>query len=549
MQPSNLPSFPQQLPPVRAAPQTKETIEPSVSELQDQLADTTAKTTALFGKLHSLENQFSTSGIQELVAQVSALSEMIEERRHAELQHQQHVHDNEDDDNRSIHTITSHELESVPEEDESEAEESEEERSARREELGRPRTPEPTSLGMHDDYDSKDDGDRMTDPVHPPGIPDELTRRITILTDKLETCMELSQALQTRHAGTVQQIDDLHTKVKDLEGLIHTSETTRTEQAVEFAKMSDISVLLAQAQEAQEGRAQTMMQEFQKMLSEQAARQKEEQLAILEQLESNFVAQTKQLTDSTHTSIQSLESRLTSLALQFTTERAKQAGLGHLHNIGKSSRRKHGLVTPPSPTSLSDSELFNADLSKFHNFAVEHHGRERRRTQSASPSRHGRRKSSRSRSPATSTTSTTLVDSATGSIADGASIGAKPEHSFDTQAHSRSSSSDECSCRKTQLVDSLPSSDSPEKSKFNPRFPPTPAQSIHLEDMSGGRRAAAKARVAEQQIPVRIFIREAMCRSEILFMMLMQVVSNAQVAVGVIVLGIAAAAVLWRVKE
>ncbi len=67
--------------------------------------------------------------------------------------------------------------------------------------------------------------------------------------------------------------------------------------------------------------------------------------------------------------------------------------------------------------------------------------------------------------------------------------------------------------------------------------------------MSGGRRAAAKARAVEQQIPVRIFIHEAGRLSEALFMLLMQVVSNTQVAVGVFVLGIAAAAVLWRVKE
>lgn len=422
---------------------------------------------------------------------------MIDERRHAEQQHQ-HMHDSDDDDSRSIHTITSHELESVPEEDESEAEESEEERSARREELGRPRTPEPTSLGMQDDYDVKEERNRIMEPAHPPGLPDELTRRITILTDKLETCMELSQALQTRHAGTVQQIDDLHTKVKDLEELIQTTEATRSEHVVEFAKMSDISVLLTHAQEEQEGRVRNVMEGFQKMLNEQAAKQKEEQLAMLSQLESNFVAQTKQLADSAQTSIQNLESRFTSLAIQFTTERAKHAGLVGMHSVGKSSRRKHGLVTPPSPSSLSDSELYNADLSKFHNVTADHHERERRRTQSASPSRRGRRKSTRSRSPATSTTSTTLVDSATGSIADGASI------------------------------DSLQSSDSPEKSKFNPRFPPTPSQSIHLEDMSGGRRAAAKARAVEQQIPV---------------------VSNTQVAVGVFVLGVAAAAVLWRVKE
>ena len=39
----------------------------------------------------------------------------------------------------------------LQEEDEGDIEESKEERSAKREELGRPRTPEPSSLGMRDD--------------------------------------------------------------------------------------------------------------------------------------------------------------------------------------------------------------------------------------------------------------------------------------------------------------------------------------------------------------------------------------------------------------
>ncbi len=53
-----------------------------------------------------------------------------------------------------------------------------------------------------------------------------------------------------------------------------------------------------------------------------------------------------------------------------------------------------------------------------------------------------------------------------------------------------------------------------EKSKFNARLQPPPLQSILLEDMSGGRRAAAKARAVEQQIPMRIFIHEAVFKAK-----------------------------------
>ncbi len=112
-----------------------------------------------------------------------------------------------------------------------------------------------------------------------------------------------------------------------------------------LAKTRDTPVLLAHTpQEEQEGRVRNVMEGFQKLLDEQAAKQKEEPLVMLTQLESNFVAQTKQLADSAQTSIQNLESRFTSLAIQFTTERAKHAGLVGMHSVGKSSRRKHGLV-------------------------------------------------------------------------------------------------------------------------------------------------------------------------------------------------------------
>lgn len=67
------------------------------------------------------------------------------------MSHHMRGDDDDEDDGRSVCTVVPLELETVQEEDEGDVEESEEERNARREELGRPRTPEPSSMGMHDD--------------------------------------------------------------------------------------------------------------------------------------------------------------------------------------------------------------------------------------------------------------------------------------------------------------------------------------------------------------------------------------------------------------
>ena len=100
----------------------------------------------------------------------------------------------DDDDSRSICTVVPHELETVQEEDEGDIEESEEERSARREELGRPRTPEPSSLGMRDDDFDRSRRERGATATSSPSnnsISEEVTRRITSLSDQLEPALEL----------------------------------------------------------------------------------------------------------------------------------------------------------------------------------------------------------------------------------------------------------------------------------------------------------------------------------------------------------------------
>ncbi|OAX32040.1 hypothetical protein K503DRAFT_805575 [Rhizopogon vinicolor AM-OR11-026] len=173
--PQNLPQFPQSLPPVRSqtsgasapAPAPPSNTEPpapppehpGLSELRTELHQTQASLASHVDKVRALEDMLAEH--EAIKAEVAALRDLI----HASSSHTQHGnsmdidmqrnrHDSEDDDTSSIHTITPHELERVEEEDETEEQdegEDDRERARRREELGRPRTPEPMGMGMYED--------------------------------------------------------------------------------------------------------------------------------------------------------------------------------------------------------------------------------------------------------------------------------------------------------------------------------------------------------------------------------------------------------------
>ncbi|EEB96691.1 hypothetical protein MPER_04131, partial [Moniliophthora perniciosa FA553] len=165
--------------------------------LQSQLKETQASLAAHVDRIRALEGALNEQ--ETMKREVTMLREMMEVLQRREAQQQQpssqppqapqlseefEDSDDDGDDSRSIATITPHELERVDEEDEDaeeeqveedeenghssgsrhrvdeldmddssreqdrEHEESDDERRIRREELGRPRTPEPTNLGM-----------------------------------------------------------------------------------------------------------------------------------------------------------------------------------------------------------------------------------------------------------------------------------------------------------------------------------------------------------------------------------------------------------------
>ncbi|KAG1808906.1 uncharacterized protein BJ212DRAFT_1381390 [Suillus subaureus] len=176
--PQNLPHFPQSLPPVRsqqtstspasvpapAAPANTEPPapppeHPALSELRTELHETQASLASHVNKVRALEDMLAEH--EAIKAEVAALRDLI----HASSARSQQDNgmnvdlergrrEQDDDEASSIRTITPHELERVEEEDENEEQdESEEdrERARRREELGRPRTPEPSGMGMDED--------------------------------------------------------------------------------------------------------------------------------------------------------------------------------------------------------------------------------------------------------------------------------------------------------------------------------------------------------------------------------------------------------------
>ena len=177
-------------------------------------------------KIRSLDSLLAEHEI--IKREVSSLRELLDEekrdleqirggRRRAEPR-QQHQpededgnlqHDDDDDDAHSIATVTAHGLERVEEEDEEQLAVEEDEQTRRRDELTRPRTPEPTGLGMDDEDDKT--RSRSRSPSPPPPITsqgaqpssEDINSRLAALSNQLGSALELSRSLHTTAQNTI----------------------------------------------------------------------------------------------------------------------------------------------------------------------------------------------------------------------------------------------------------------------------------------------------------------------------------------------------------
>ncbi|KAH7882857.1 hypothetical protein F5I97DRAFT_1930483 [Phlebopus sp. FC_14] len=278
--PPNIPHFPSNLPPVRPPPPANASDHgPSadsgsvpasaLNELRTQLHETQASLASHVDKVRALEDMLAEH--EAIKSEVASLREFMSERkRELEMSRhgatspsrdrnnenpdemRRHDYQGEDDDASSIHTIVPHELERVEEEDEDQLiveEEEEEDRRRRREELGRPRTPEPTGMGMVEDDDESPNAKRRPRSSSPlrqdhdaaSAAIEVLAERLSALSERIDTAVEFNNSLQAQHAAAQTTISLLQTKISTLEELVHTTQQQlQQHNAAQEAAQADI---------------------------------------------------------------------------------------------------------------------------------------------------------------------------------------------------------------------------------------------------------------------------------------------------------------------
>ncbi|KAF9486872.1 hypothetical protein BDN71DRAFT_793300 [Pleurotus eryngii] len=257
--PSNLPPYPHTLPPIRPlqtsdAPELEPEAHPPIpptafSDLQAQLHETQASLASHIDKTRALKGLLNEQ--ESIKRDVSEPRQFIHFNRHPAQSEQSD--DDDDNDARSVVTVVPHELATVAEEDEEQKEEADAgqsrqgktskpreeklrdveeeaedaERRQRQGELGRPRTPEPASLGMGFDL--------FTDAKHAPQyapsaeLLDALNSRLLLLSNQFESFVTLMTSLQAQHDAAQSTILNLQAKVVELEDKVKTSQSGHDE--------------------------------------------------------------------------------------------------------------------------------------------------------------------------------------------------------------------------------------------------------------------------------------------------------------------------------
>ncbi|KAG5340641.1 hypothetical protein C0989_000896 [Termitomyces sp. Mn162] len=601
--PSNLPSYPSTLPSVRPSqPQLQEPSGPAssaVSPEQPATAPSPALTssvlTDLQAKLHETQSSLSThvdkirvlesvfAEQESIKLEVRALREMMEiKRREAEIG-DEHRHEprggfdeeededvpvHDDDDSRSVRTIVPHELERVDEEDEEQlaaaedhyeepatsedehekeeydreaqlelearheqaALQGEEERRRRNDELGRPRTPEPTNLGLrssdafgsHLPISKMAAAPRRSSPSSPLSkvaafstSGEEALERVL---QQLGSLLTLTSSLETQHAAAQSTISVLESKVQSLEATVKATQEAAAAaqaQAQAQAQASPPAVpapLPAIVMEERESLT-TMVTEWKKGMECQWSSVREDWDKERERL--------NQAREQLEGKLRSMDSGFEKLGATAAALKAQQEQIElrqkeqlfaleqkqHASLANGDAKSHIGLVTPPSPRSLSSDS--NRSRRK------PRRGRSRQRSRSASPG------------SGDDDTDATLASeeadpfkgksSATGSLMGSLKAKVKPEDVYEVPEEEEDGDDTVLGVRSKSGAETLA----------------TPESSVYLPSKSKSTNGSAIGDNATSVKPVTRRERDLI---------------QLQTAVGVLVLGVAAAAVLWRVK-
>lgn len=307
-------------------------------------------------------------------------------RHHSRIDDGMEEESSDDDDARSVATLVLHELERVEEEDEEQiAAEEEEERRRRTDEFDRPRTPEPTGMGMHEDDDEHDQGSPESSiesshlrPLSPTpanlpatsapssssAIPDDLLQRMTALSNQLESALELSRTLEAQHQNAQSTISVLESKVSALESLVQSTQT-------QVQAQGEAHHQLAQALDAKRAEEPVSPPLTLSAWEEERARDRESLTSILNEWKKNVEGQwsgvqeewseererLRRAKEQFEARLLGIEDTLGNTTAKVETGLASMASfqLQHQHPPANGSAKINGLVTPPSPRSLSAS--------------------------------------------------------------------------------------------------------------------------------------------------------------------------------------------------
>lgn len=375
----------------------------AVTDLQSQLRDTQSSLASHLDKVRALEGVMTEQ--EAIKREVRTLREMMEERRleseRAETAHlvHQHTHsheseeprggfdmeeddddretcdDDSDDDAHSISTVVPHELESVEEEDEDQMaeeerrgredklleaekqdeeedllESEEEERERRREDLGlgRPRTPEPTRMGL--DYPSLLSNAPRRAPITSPfsqqvSSSEDVYEQVQKLSKQVNTVMALTTTLEAQHSAAQTTIQALESKVETLEGMLKIAEEALKAKAVQEEEAREIANQEVNAKEEEKNKKENlteMLVEWKKSVEGQWGHVQEEW---------------KEERGRLNKAREEWEAKL-GAALTVTVANAGTLADGSSSSllVGNGDVFKHnGLVTPPSPRSQSSN--------------------------------------------------------------------------------------------------------------------------------------------------------------------------------------------------
>ncbi|KAG6831359.1 hypothetical protein H0H87_005370 [Tephrocybe sp. NHM501043] len=446
--PTNLPPYPSNLPPVRAPAPPPAPIasgspsQPSeapsaaltssaLAELQSKLSETQSSLSSHVNKIHALEGVLAEQ--ESIKLEVRALRELVETSRQQheprggfdEEEDGELMHD-DDDDARSIATVIPHELDRVEEEDEeqlaaanaseessepsatsseadaedreaaheAQAQQEEEERRRHSSELGRPRTPEPTLLGLrtnttNDPFSSHPPVSLRSSPPSP--LSHTSTAASTSTTtdpdtishvlEQLGLLLTLTSSLEAQHAAAQSTISALESKVAQLEATVKaTQEAAAAAAARAPSPAPPASASLPDERET----LTTLITDFQKRMEGQWSLVRsdwESERTRLKEAREQWEEQAR----SMDTGLSQLGATAASIKAQqdqiSQTQKEQLEALSHARReplVNGDVKHNIGLVTPPSPRSLS------ADSNRPRRKSRRGRSRSRQRSRSAS---------------------------------------------------------------------------------------------------------------------------------------------------------------------